>query len=184
MAISPKEIKNQYPLPAYNYRVSILPFSLQNLPAGTELGEALLGDFATISCSQVSGLSMETETVTYKHGFSFLTGFHVIPGQRKEVNLTIKKGVTSHSRYMSDWMRLVYPIIAPKPLSLSRKRDILIDLLDEKGEAVVRWVVVKAMPVKLLAPSFDATTNEVAFEELQLIAHQLKVDYITSSELL
>lgn len=133
-----------------------------------------------ISCSEVTGLSMEVDTVTYKHGFSFLTGAHIIPAQRKEVNLSIKKGVTTNSEYLSDWISKVYPIISPAPMSITRTRDILIDLCDEKGEALVRWTVFKALPVKLSAPSFDANANEVAFEEMNLIAHQLKVEYLSA----
>ncbi len=177
MAVSTEEIKSKYPLPAYNYRVTVLSASFQLLPAGTELAE-LMGAATVISCSEVSGLSMELETVTYKHGFSFLMGAHIIPAQHKEVNLTLKRGITSNGQFFSDWINLVYPIIKPVPFSLVRKRDVLIDLCDEKGMPVVRWVVVKALPIKLDAPTFDANTNEVAFENLELIASRLKVDYL------
>ena len=177
MAISKDQIKTQYPLPAYNYRVTILPANVGSLPAGADL--AGLG--TSIACSEVSGLSMEVETVTYQHGFSFLTGFHVIPGQRKEVKLTIKKGITASSSYFSDWIKLIYPLVAPKPIGLMRKRDILVDLCDETASPVVRWIVSKALPTRLEAPTFDATTNEVAFERLELVAHQLKVDFVNSN---
>ena len=83
MAVSKDHIKSQYPLPAYNYRVTILPASVLGVPI--PIGSTV------ISCSEVSGLSMEVDTVTYKHGFSFLTGSHIIPAQKKEVNLSIKK---------------------------------------------------------------------------------------------
>ena len=178
MALTKDDIKQHYPLPAYNYRVTVLPVSVQGMPGGTALAE-MVGAGTVIGCSEVSGLNMEVDTVTYKHGFSFMTGFHVIPAQRKEVHFSIKKGVTTNSPFFSDWIRLIYPFVMPKPLSLMRKRDVLIDLLDEKGHPAVRWVVVKALPTKLEAPTFDATTNEVAFERMEFIAHQLKVDFVT-----
>jgi phage tail-like protein len=177
MATEKKEIKSEYPLPAYNYRLTILPGSFQEIPSGTELLEKL-GSVSVISCSEVSGLSLEVETTIYKHGFSFLSGFQVIPGQSKEVRLSIKKGITTNGNYFSDWIGLVYPLIIPLPLGFSRKRDILVDLCDENGDAVVRWTVVKAMPTKLEAPTFDAATNEVAFEKMEFIAHQLRIEYI------
>lgn len=171
MATGKNEIKSDYPLPAYNYRVTILPESFSGILSGTEAG-------AVISCSEVSGLFMEVDTTIYKHGFSFLMGFQVIPGQTKEVRLSVKKGITQNGRYFSDWINLIYPFTMPLPLSLARKRDILIDLCDEKGEPVVRWIVIKAMPTKLDAPTFDANTNEVAFEQMDFIAHELKIEYI------
>jgi phage tail-like protein len=180
MATEKKEIKSAYPLPVYNYRMTILPGSFLEIASGTtrlENSDAV----SVISCSEVSGLFMEVETTIYKHGFSFLTGFQVIPGQRKEVHLSIKKGITTNGSYFSDWIKLIYPFTMPLPFSLSRKRDILIDLCDEKGEPVVRWIVIKAMPTKLEAPTFDATTNEVAFEKMDFIAHQLKIEYINSN---
>lgn len=74
-------------------------------------------------------------------------------------------------------MKLSYPLILPKPSSLLRQRNLVIDLCDEEGLPVVRWTVLKAMPVKLEAPSFKADSNEVAFEQMDLIAHELKVEY-------
>lgn len=180
MATEKKEIKSEYPLPAYNYRMTILPGSFQDIPSGTELLEKL-DTVSVVSCSEISGLFQEVETTIYKHGFSFLTGFQVIPGQSKEVRLSVKKGITTNGKYFSDWIKLIYPFTMPLPFSLSRKRDILIDLCDEKGEPVVRWIVVKAMPTKLEAPSFDANTNEVAFEKMDFIAHQLKIEYINGN---
>lgn len=177
MAVSKEGIKAHYPLPAYNYRVTILSGGPVGLPAGPTLGK-LTGDAVVISCSEVSGLNMEIETVTYKHGLSFIAGSHIMPAQKKAVTLTIKKGVTSQSQYLRDWIRLVYPVIVPNAGQVFRKRDIAIDLCDETGSPIVRWLVLKALPTKLEAPTFDANTNEVAFESLQLTASQLSVQHI------
>lgn len=176
MAQSTSDIKTRYPLPAYNYRVAVLFGGLASLPAGARLAD-LTGAFSLISCSEVSGLKMEVNTVTYRHGFSFMTGFHIMPGLSREVKLSIHKGVAMNGQYLSDWMKLSYPLVQPMPASLGRKRDLLIDLCDEAGLPAVRWKVLKAMPVSLEAPSFKADTNEVAFEKLDLIAHELQVEY-------
>lgn len=161
MAQSVNQIKSQYPLPAYNYRVTIL----------------LAGEATVIGCSQVNGLDMAVETATYQHGLSFLTGEHIMPGRRQAVQLSILKGIMANGAYLSDWMGLNYPTAAPGPAGLIRKRDLLVDLCDEAGLPVVRWTVAKAMPTRLEGPRFDANTNEVAFERLELIAHELQVDY-------
>lgn len=168
-----QDIKNRYPLPAYNYRVSIF-LGLAGQAFAPVAGVAAM---ALISCAEVSGLKMEYNTVSYRHGFSFITGMHIMPAQHKEVNLSIRKGVTKQGKYLSDWMKLSYPMILPGPASLLRQRNLIIDLCDEEGLPVVRWTVLKAMPVKLEAPAFKADSNEVAFEQMDLIAHELKVQY-------
>ena len=57
------------------------------------------------------------------------------------------------------------------------KRDVVIDLCDEFAKPVIRWKVKKALPTKMDVPSFDANSNEIAIETMELIAAGLQVDY-------
>lgn len=41
-------------------------------------------------------------------------------------------------------------------------------MCDAGGMPVIAWSIVKALPVKLDAPGFDAKTNEVVIETLEL----------------
>ncbi len=150
-------IKTTYPLAAYNYRVTIL----NN------------GQATDVSFAEVSGLSMEYEPVTYKHGLSFFTGSKIIPGMRQAIRLTMKKGITQSGKYLHSWIYNTYS----DPTFAGAKRDIVIDLCDEVGEPVVRWTVQGALPLKLDAPGFEANTNEVAIETMELTAHDLQVEY-------
>ncbi len=152
MALTKKQIKDSYPLPVYNYRVTI--------------GKDTLG------FSEVSGLGVEYESVTYKHGFSFAMGSKIIPGMRQPARLTLKRGIAKGSDFLAKWFKNTYA----DPLK-NAKQDILIDLCDESGAAVVRWTVTGALPVKLDAPTFDANSNDVAIETLELVAHEIKLDY-------
>ena len=157
MSQDKEHIKASYPLSVYNYQVSI---------GGSTLG-----------CSEVSGLSVEYEPVTYKHGLSFWMGAKVIPGMRREpVKLTLKKAIfiakENEDDFLSGWLRKAYE----DPFQ-NAKQDILIDLCDEAGKAVVRWSVRQALPTKLDAPTFDSNSNEVAIETLELVAHNIEVDY-------
>jgi phage tail-like protein len=146
------KIKASYPLPVYNYRVTI--------------------GSSTIGFSEVSGLSVEYESVTYKHGFSFVMGIKIIPGMRQPTRLTLKKGIVQKSDFLAKWIQNAYA----DPFK-NAKEDITVDLCDEAGQAVVRWKVQGALPVKLDAPTFDANSNDVAIEALELVAHGLQVDY-------
>jgi phage tail-like protein len=152
MPLDKDQIKASYPLPVYNYRVTV--------------GKL------TIGFSEVSGLNVDYEPVTYKHGLSFAMGVKIIPGMRQPVKLTMKKGVVKGNDFLAGWLQGAYA----NPFK-NAKEDILIDLCDESGQAVVRWKVQGALPVKLDAPGFDANSNEVAVETLELVAHDIQVDY-------
>ncbi|MBE7170248.1 MAG: phage tail protein [Williamsia sp.] len=119
----------------------------------------------TLSFSEVSGLQVGYEKIVYKHGMSFLAGPNIIRAQQNDITLTLKRGVVAKRSVLFNW------------LEDKSKKDIMIDLCDEKGEAVVRWKVHMAMPLKMDAPSFNAANNELAFESLELIAQNLTVEY-------
>ena len=151
MATSVKDIKDKYPIPVFYYRVTI---------AGED----------AISFSEVSGLSIEYETITYRDGMSYRDGAKYMPGLNSPINLTLQKGIVKKDSFLFNWISTVR-------LNTVEKRDVRIDLLDETGTAVVSWTVTDAFPKKLDAPSFNATSNEVAIESLELMASTLKVEY-------
>lgn len=149
MAITVDDIKNKYPLPVFYYRVTIE-------------GED------SIAFSEVSGLAIEYETITYKDGLSYRDGAKFMPGLPTPVNLTLQKGIVKADSYLFDWISTI-------KLNTVEKRDIRIDLLNENGEPTVSWTVINAFPTKLDAPSFNASNNEVAIETLSLMASDLKI---------
>jgi len=157
MADDQDHIKANYPLPAYNYRVTIMQD----------------GDSTVFSFAEVSGLSVEYEPVTYVHGLSFLLGAKIIPGKRQPISLTMKRGIVQGRDDLQKWIDKTYS----DPFYSGAKRDILIDLCDEAGEAVIRWKVQGALPVKMEAPTFDVNSNDVAIESMEFVAHGLQVDY-------
>lgn len=152
MAATRDDMKSGYPLPVYNYRVT--------------LGSLFIG------VSEITGLSIEYEPVTYKHGLSFVMGAKIIPGMRQPVRLTMKRGIVQQSDAFYRWLRDTYA----DPLT-SARQDILIDLCDETGVPIVRWKVQGAMPVKIDAPTFDARSNEVAIEAIEIVAQGLQIEY-------
>jgi phage tail-like protein len=152
MSPDPDPTKVSYPLPVYNYRVTV--------------GSSAMG------FSEVSGLNVEYEAVTYKHGLSFVMGARIIPGMRQPIRLTMKKGIIKGNNFLAGWIQDAYA----NPFTVAKK-DILVDLCDEAGKPIVRWKVQGALPVKLSAPAFDAKSNEVAIETLELVAHNVQVDY-------
>jgi len=146
MALSKEDLKSRYPLPAYSFRVTI----------GSE----------TVSFSEVSGITLEYETLTYKHGLSFWEGEGVKRYYySKYLPITLKKGTVHGVDFLSKWMQE------------KTARSLNVSLCDENGDPVMSWRVGKAIPVKLQAPTFDANTNEVAIESLELLGANISIEH-------
>ena len=151
MADTADTIKTAYPLPAYNYVVSL--------------------DGVDMSFSEVSGLSQSYETITYKENALSGTGPVTLnmPGQPSSPNITLKKGIISGSESFNEFFTWAQSI----RLNTVDKRDIDVRLCDEEGTPVVSWKVLNAFPKKVDAPSFSATSNEAAIESLELMADEV-----------
>lgn len=152
MPTTKDEIKTSYPTPVFHYNVQI---------DGIE----------AIAFSEVSGLSIEHETITYKDGLSCKEGPKHMPGIGTPVKMSMKKGVIKRDSKLYDW-------ISDINITTVNKKDITVSLMDETGDnPVVSWKVSNAFPTKLDAPGFNATSNEVAIESLDVMADSLKLEY-------
>ena len=147
MAMTKDQIKTAYPLPVYNFRVEI--------------------DGQTVGFSEVTGLSIAHETITYVESPTAGPGPRMMhmPGKRSPTKLTLKKGLVSGISVAAlyDWVNSIQ-------LNRVQKKDIVIRLCDETGNAVVSWKVQNAFPTKLDAPAFTASSNDVAIETIELMA--------------
>lgn len=154
MAVSVQEIRQTYPLPVYNYRVEIGPDA--------------------VAFSEVSGLSIGHEVTTYKESpTGGGPGPRIIhmPSQPTSPKITLKKGIVRGQSVAT-----LYQWIASIQLNLVEKRDIFIRLCDETGAPVISWRVINAFPTKLDAPSFDAKSNDVAVESMELQADRVTIE--------
>lgn len=165
MPITKSKIRSSYPLPAYNYRVTFYGSEFILGAAGT----------TTLGFSEVSGLSVQYEHAVYRHGLSFLSGITIVRGQADPVKVTMKRGVFANNTgdFFYNWLGSEDKFTLLK----SRTKDITIDLCDETGAALMRWLVKDAMPIRMDMPSFNADNNEVAIETLEVVAHSLKANY-------
>ena len=152
MATTVEEIKNTYPLPSYHYRVEI-------------------DGMDPVAFSEISGLSINRQTLSYKDGLSCIQGAKHMPGMVSDLKITMKKGIIKGDSRLYTWINSIR-------ITTVEKKNITVSLMDEKGEApVVTWKIRNAFPVKLDAPSFNASTNAVAVESLELMADDLKIEY-------
>lgn len=153
MALSKDQIRTTYPLPVYNYKIEI--------------------DGKTVAFSEVSGLSVGYETSTYVESPTSGVGPHrmYMPGQRKPVTITMKKGVA-----VGVSVPTLFAWINSIELNRVDKKDIYVRLCDENGAAVISWKVINAFPTKLDAPSFTASSNDIAVESMELMADGVVVE--------
>ena len=140
--------KASYPLPAYNFRVTV--------------------DGESMSFSEVSGIRLERGHVTYRHGLSFKEGQDIAKYVYEEyVPLTLKKGTVKGANALCAWV--TERATNPRPLDVS--------LCDEQGAPVVTWHVAKAVAIKLEAPSFEADSNTVSIDSLEVMAAGISVEF-------
>lgn len=150
MSLSADQIAVNYPIPTYRFRVSV----------GKE----------EMAFNAVSGLVVSYETIEYKDG---LGGRFLMPGQRAAINITLKRGVVRGQAQFYEWINSI-------SLNQVEKKDISISLTNEAGTGLfLTWNIVNAFPIKLTAPDFNASSNEIAIEQLDLVADRFTVKYHT-----
>jgi phage tail-like protein len=134
----------EYPLPKLHFQVEW---------AGERLG-----------FTEISGLDVETEVITYREGANKEYQDLKMPGRQKFSNITMKRGTFDGDNDFYDWWNTV-------ALNTIERRDLTISLLNEAHEPVVVWKVKNAWPTKVQPTDLKADANEVAIESIE-IAHE------------
>ncbi len=114
--------------------------------------------------SEISGLSIEVETIEYRDGLSPDYSVTKMPGMTKFSNIVLKRGIVAGDNEFYTWLNTIQ-------LNQVERRDIVISLLNEEHNPVMTWRVKNAFPAKIEAPSLKGTGNEVAIETLE-VAHE------------
>ncbi len=119
-----------------------------------------------ISVAEITGLEREYPTLTYLHGLSAWEGEDIV---RYRIDrwqaLTLKKAVVTGATAFYEW------------LESGEKRTLAVRLCDHTGTAVVTWRASEAMVVKIVAPAFQASTNEAAIDTITLMALGIGIDH-------
>ena len=120
---------------------------------------------ATSSFSEVSGLTLETETVEYRGGAHPEQTVQKMPGLRKYGSVTLKRGIVpTDGNGLFAWFNQVQA-------GGEFRRMVTVSLCNEQQEIVMTWTMKSAWPVKLEGPGLKATGTEVAIESLEF-AHE------------
>ena len=95
-------------------------------------------------------------------GFSQVLGLGFEPEQRLATPVTLRRAAGSD---LALWLWA----LKPEP------RTVTVTLLDARLEPACRYVLQRARPVKWTGPDLDASSTEVAMEELVLAADGIEV---------
>jgi phage tail-like protein len=117
--------------------------------------------------AKVSGLQREHRTVTYRDGLSFREGeriskFHV----DAFAPVTLEQGTVIGHTFLCEWLE------RQEPSAME------VSLCDESGIPVIAWRIAKALPVKLTAPTFDASSNQSSIDVLEIRAAGISMQHL------
>ena len=113
--------------------------------------------------TEVSGLTTDTDPIDYREGADLVLNVRKLPGLRKYTNIVLKRGYTQ-DKGLWDWRKKIINGITER-----RSADII--LFDEARTEVLRWRVREAWISKWESGPFNAKTNDVAVESIEL-AHE------------
>lgn len=122
-----------------------------------------------IGFTEVSGLTVELQSIDYREGSSLEYHVSKMPGIPQYSNITLKRGIFRADNEFFQWLNTV-------KMNNIERRDLTISLLNEEHEPVMVWKVKEAWPCKVEGPSLNSTGNEVAFESIELCHEGLAIE--------
>lgn len=117
---------------------------------------------------ECSGLECSQTAIDYREGTDSTLSKRKVPGLVNWTNITLKRGITS-DRKLWEWQEKA-------ARGKVDRRSISIILFDDAGSERMRWNVRAAWPIKWSGPSFDAASDSVAIESLELAHEGIEVD--------
>jgi len=116
---------------------------------------------------QCSGLDSSTTATKYREGTDPTLAPRQIPGMLSFSHITLQRGITD-DHALWDWRQSV---AAGKIV----RRTISIILRDDSGNERIRWNIKNCWPNKWTGPTFDATSDAIAIETLELTHEGVEV---------
>jgi phage tail-like protein len=121
------------------------------------------------SFDECSALTMETEMYDYSEG-GLNTYTHKMPVRTKYSNITLKRGMDP-SGDLFKWYCDTMDWYAQGPNGAHKRKNVTITLYNTKGDAVIKYHLRNAYPVKWTGPELKAAAGAVAVESLEF-AHE------------
>jgi phage tail-like protein len=117
---------------------------------------------------EADGLEADAKLIEFRHGNSPIFTPIKIPHLGKGGNVTLRKGVFAKDARFREW----FSEIERKAIS---RRTVIINLLDENGDAKMTWTLINAGPTKITGADLKSDGNEVAVESIELAYEMMEV---------
>jgi phage tail-like protein len=117
---------------------------------------------------ECTGLSATIELFEYRNGDDLELSPRKLTGLRKFGNITLRRGFTTE-RSLWEWYRNLLN-------GVTDRRNGAIVLVDEAREDVLRWNFSNGWISRWAGPAFNATSNDVAIEEVELTVERVELE--------
>ena len=117
--------------------------------------------------SECTGVNTETDAIEYRTGDHDIT-VTKLPGLKKFGNITLKRGFTA-SKELWEWRKKVLD-------GKTERQSGSIVLQNEARQEALRWNFREGWPRKWEGPTFNAKTNEVAIETLEIVCEGIALE--------
>ncbi|HAQ18753.1 MAG TPA: phage tail protein [Prolixibacteraceae bacterium] len=127
------------------------------------------GSKTNIPFQEVSGLDIEVEPLTYRHGNNKVFSEISMPGMVKNSKVIMKKGVFAKDNSFADWYTTI-------KMNTIERQNVVIKLLDELGKPTMTWTLLNAWPTKISSTDLKSNANEVAIESIEIMHEGLTIE--------
>jgi phage tail-like protein len=117
--------------------------------------------------TECSGLTTDTDPIDYREGADLVLNVRKISGLRKYTNIVLKRGYTQ-DKSLWEWRKKIIN-------GQTERRQADIVLLDEERNEVLRWRVREAWLSKYDSGPFNAKTNDVLVETIEMVHEGLEL---------
>jgi phage tail-like protein len=180
------------PLRNFRYLVKFIP-----LVDDGKLPGSTTGKLGQLGFTSVSGLSVTTESISYREG-GYNTTYHQIPGQTTFAPVTFQRGVILGTRQNWDWMRHLFATVQAGATSASVgannfRCDIEIQVLSHPvagsgaedgsttGDHVAqRFMIYNAWITSLAYSDLNAGDNAIFVEQMTVVHEGFDTSWATS----
>ncbi len=115
--------------------------------------------------SECSGLNTEVAVIEYREGAD-KAGVRKLPGLAKFGDIVLKRGITKSNDFQT-WLRNIIN-------GVPDRRNGFVVLMDADRTEVARWKFSNAWIRKIVGPTLNATSNDVAIETIELVCEDLE----------
>jgi|TARA_B110000503_G_scaffold39879_1_gene65504 phage tail-like protein len=123
-----------------------------------------IDDLTDLPFLEVSGLEIEADNISYRHGNDPSWGTIQMPGIKKSGNLILKKGVFAKDD-------IYQSLISKIALNTYKRMTIVIRLLDETTQPRMTWQIKNAFPLKYTSTDMNSESSESSIETIEF-SHQ------------